>query len=214
MNEVPSEIDKAVGSFTMCVMPKDLSNLEIADQMIKLLERQIELQEEQNELVRENTQLLGDVLNSLDTLGNRPPTVVNVGAGGVHNEMPSTTSVQPILTEQKGPVPPPEPAALLQAMHGPAGVQPGEEASPDYDVFWPKSHAKPGWVRVSIKHPNKDSLAERVRRGCLCGKPIVVKEHNGDSFHTCEALTKKGSCNYRPAAYFDKLTFLTNVPSK
>ena len=183
--------------------------------MVELLERQIELAEEQNELIRENSQLLGDMLNSLETIFNRP-CVVNVASEGQHVEtlidIPHTTSVKNILTEQKGPVPQPDAEALMLAFYGTAGPNDADTEVPIFNVFWPKANARPGWVRVSIQHPNATSLNERVRQGCMCGKAIVLKEHNGDSFYTCEALTQKGSCVYRPAAYFDKFTFLTNLP--
>ncbi len=176
--------------------------------MVELLERQIELQEEQNELLRENSQLLGDVLNSLETLSNRPPAVVNVGSGGVHNDAPQTTSVKNILNEkvERGPVPKPDEKLMDEVLSG-------APDSSEISVFWPTGKANPGWVRVSVKHPSEESLRARIAKGCLCGQPIVLKEHNGESFYSCEALTKKGSCLYRPAAYFDKKnTFLVNLP--
>lgn len=183
--------------------------------MVELLERQVELLEEQNEAIRENSQLLGDVLNALETIGNRPPAVVNVGSGGTHVDTQidaAHTSVKNIINEGKkdhGPAPNPDPQLLAKAV----GDMPGGYA-PEVSHFWPKGKANPGWVRVSITHPSKESLTDRVAAGCLCGKPIVLKEHNGESFYSCEALTKKGSCPYRPAAYFDKFTFLVNLPPK
>ncbi len=195
----------------MWVMVKDLTNLEIADRMISLLERQIDLAEEQNDLVRENTQLLGDVLNSLDNLGNRP-MVVNVGPEGQPVDLPIDVTA---TTKKKNttPAPPPDSQLLDLATYGTIHVGHAELAKP-YEVshFWPSGKANPGWVRVSIKHATKESLNDRIDCGCLCGNAIVLKEHNGDSFYTCEALTRKGSCPYRPAAYFDKLTFLVNLP--
>ncbi len=185
--------------------------------MVELLERQVELQEEQNELLRENSQLLGDVLNSLETLSNQPPAIVNVGPGGQHIDTNidaphTTTSVKNILTEQKGPVPTPDQEALKQAVFG--GLDPLNASLVGWDIsfFWPKAKAPQGWLRASVKHADEASWKARVADGCLCGKPIVLKEHNGDTFYSCEALTQKGSCNYRPAAYADKLTFLTNLP--
>jgi len=181
--------------------------------MVELLERQIELQEEHNELLRENSQLLGDVLNSLETISNRPPAVVNVGSGGTHVDTKIDaphTSVKNIINEGKkdrGPAPHPDSKLLLKAMEGtPDGYM------PEVSFFWPTGKANPGWVRVSIKHQSEESLKARVACGCLCGQPIVLKEHNGEQFYSCEALTKKGSCPYRPAAYLDKLTFLLNLP--
>jgi hypothetical protein len=191
----------------MWAMVKDLSNLEIADRMISLLEKQVELQEESNELARENNQLLGDVLQSLDTLANRP-AVVNMAPGSTHID--TNVDVSTTKNVVKEPTPKPDAEALFKAMFGDAG--PDDEAPmPDFSVFWPKK-GPAGWVRVSIQHPSGDSLTERVRRGCLCGKPIVLKELNGGTFYTCEAVSLKGSCSYRPAAYFDKNTFLTNLP--
>jgi len=176
----------------------------MSNRMVELLERQIELFEEQNELVRENSQLLGDMLNSLEMIANRP-TVINNSASEI-------VSVKPLLTEQKGPVPSPDAEALMLAFYGAAGPDEKDIEVPSFDVFWPKKDAR-GWVRVSIKHPSKDSLSERVRRGCMCGKQIILKEVNGESFHTCEAVAQKGSsCSYRPAVNYDACTFLTNLP--
>lgn len=196
------EIRSSYGSFTMRSMD---------EKMVSLLERLIELQEESNEQQREVTQLLGELLNATDTVANRQPMIVN-------NALPvENTSVKNILNEgaQKGPVPPPDDMLLEKAIYG--TNDPSEQPVGTYydvDHFWPKGKANPGWVRVSIKHPSEASLVARLEKGCLCGKPIVLKTHNGESFHSCEALTQKGSCPYRPAAYFDKLTFLCNLPPK
>lgn len=174
--------------------------------MVKLLERQVELQEEQNELIRENSQLLSEVLDKLDMIANKE-AIVNV-APGATNLSASHTSVKNILIEgkkERGPAPMPEPTLLSKVLDGMEGVS-------EVSHFWPTGKANPGWVRVSVKHPCESSLQDRIAKGCLCGKPIILKEVNGDKFHSCEALTQKGSCPYRPAAYFDKLTFLVNLP--
>lgn len=166
--------------------------------------RIVELLEEQNELTRENNQLLGDVLNSLDNLGTRATIGSNDGL----------IPPPPNAKTSNDPAPKPDSAMLELAIYG-LDVVPVLELATLYETshFWPKPNKSPhGWVRVSIKHPSEESLQKRVDRGCLCGKPIVPKEHNGDFFLTCEALSQKGSCPYRPAAYFDKLTFLTNLP--
>lgn len=181
------------------------------EKMVSLLERLIELQEESNEQQREVTQLLGELLNATDAVANRQPAIVN-------NTLPvQNTSVRNILNEgaEKGPAPPPDEQLLDLAIHGTLEIN-DQTAGKYYEVdhFWPKGKANPGWVRVSIKHPNEESLRKRVGMGCLCGKAIVLKELNGDSFYSCEALTQKGSCPYRPAAYFDKLTFLCNLPPR
>jgi hypothetical protein len=175
--------------------------------MVTLLERLVELQEEANEQQREITQLLGELLNASDK-----PVVVNNLSSPVEN-----TSVKNILNEgaKTAPPPPPDEMLLDKAIHGTTEIN-ETTAGVYYDVdhFWPKGKANPGWVRVSIKHPDEESLSRRIAMGCLCGKPIVLKTHNGESFHSCEALTQKGSCPYRPAAYFDKRTFLCNLPPK
>ncbi len=174
--------------------------------MVKLLERQIELQEEQNELIRENTQLLGEMLDRLDVIASKE-SIVNV-APGATNLVANHTSVKNLLTEEKkerGPAPLPDSVALSKVLDG------MDEAT-EVSHFWPTGKANPGWVRVSVKHPNEESLHDRVAKGCLCGRSIILRENNGDKFYSCEALTQKGSCPYRPAAYFDKLTFLANLP--
>jgi len=174
--------------------------------MVKLLERQIELQEEQNDLIRENSQLLAEMLDKLDALANKE-TYVNVQSGGTHLTA-NHTSVKNILTEDKkerSPAPLPDTLLLTKMLEG-------MEGTPEVSHFWPPGRANPGWVRVSVKHPSDTSLQERVAKGCLCGRPIILRENNGDTFYSCEALTQKGSCPYRPAAYFDKLTFLCNLP--
>jgi len=184
--------------------------------MVKLLERQVELQEEQNELIRENSQLLAEVLSKLDTIANKE-TVINVGSGGT-NLAANHTSVKNILAEDKkdrGPAPEPDSMLLEKTIYG--TNDPNEiDFKTQFEVehFWPTGKANPGWVRASVKHPNEGSLHGRIAKGCLCGKPIVLKENNGDKFYSCEALTQRGSCPYRPAAYFDKLTFLANLPPK
>ncbi len=187
----------------MCVM---------SEKMVKLLEKQVELQEEQNELIRENTQLLGEVLNALDAIGNREPTVVNM-APGATNPTANHASVKPLLTEGKGPAPAPDQKLLDLMTYGtsdPAEMEIGTLF--ETECFWPKGKSNPGWVRVSVKHPSKESLEARVAKGCICRKRIVLKENNGESFYSCEGLTRLGSCPYRPAAYFDKMTFLMNLP--
>lgn len=187
---------------------------DMSEKMVRLLERQIELQEEQNELLRENSQLLGEVLSSLDAIGNKEPTVVNV-APGATNLTANHTSVKPLLTEgkERGAAPPPDQKKLDLMMFGTADTAEWEIGTPfEVDHFWPKGKSNPGWVRVSIKHPSEDSLRARVEKGCLCGKAIHLKEANGDAFYSCEGLTQRGGCPYRPAAYFDKLTFLMNLP--
>ncbi len=171
--------------------------------IIELLEKQNVSQEEQNELSREQNQLLGAVLDSLDTLANR-------------STITSSTDTNPIpnVSSGKGPVPMPDQKALDMVIFGTSDSN-EQEIGTLYEfngAFWPKTKAPPGWVRVSIKHPSEECLRSRIVKGCLCGRSIILKEHNGDSFYTCEALTQKGSCSYRPAAYFDKLTFLSNIP--
>ena len=167
------------------------------------MQKIIELLEEQNEILRENSQLLGDVLNSLDKLSNTQPVINN-----------TTTPINTPMIK-RGPAPSPNCEALAMAMYGRMDAE-IPETLPEIEVFWPKDSLKSkvpsDWVRVSIKHPSSDSLTTRVLRGCLCGRAIVLKEHDGGSFYTCEALALKGSCPHRPAAYFDKLTFLTNLP--
>lgn len=172
----------------MCAMSWDKSDVE---RMLSLLEDQVELAREQN-------QLLGELLGALDNLKDRP-TGPNV------------------LTEAavKPPVPEPDMERLTQAMFA-DGKSPDIRPDPaGFDVFWPKAKALPGWVRVSVKHPDSASLSARLQAGCLCGKAIILKEMpDGSSFYTCEALTQRGSCAYRPGAYFDKLTFVCNLPPK
>lgn len=178
--------------------------------MIKLLERQVELLEEQNELIRENSQLFGEVLDRLDTIANKE-TYVNVQPGAT-NLTANHTSVKNVLAE-RGRAPTPDATLLDEAITGVKNFDGSFSISHfEVDHFWPTGKANPGWVRVSIKHPDEVSLRARVEKGCLCGKPIVLKEANGDKFYSCEALTQRGSCPYRPAAYFDKLTFLCNLP--
>ena len=178
--------------------------------MVKLLERQLELQEEQNELIRENSQLLGEVLDRLDMIANKE-SIVNVAPGATN-----VTSVKNILNEEKkarGAAPLPDQKLLDLMTFGTSDKSEWEiGTSHEINHFWPTGKANPGWVRVSIVHPSESSLKDRITKGCLCGKPIVLKEHNGESFYSCEALTQKGSCPYRPAAYFDKKTFLMNLP--
>lgn len=174
----------------------------------------LSLLEEQNELVRENSQLLGEVLEKLDTIANKE-TYVNVQPGATHLTA-NHTEVKNLLTEDKkerGPVPKPDAVLFDEVITGHKNFD-GSYATSHFetDVFWPTGKANPGWVRVKVTHPSKESLSDRLEKGCLCGKPIVLKELNGDKFWSCEALTKKGSCPYRPAAYFDKLTFLCNLP--
>ncbi len=185
--------------------------------MVELLERQIELLEEQNELTRENSQLLGDVLNSLDNIGNRPgvPTFAITADEKALASIELSNYVPNVAEKKKdrGPVPRPDAKLLDLATYGTTDVGHAELAQPlEVSHFWPTGKANPGWVRVSVKHGNKESLDVRIARGCLCGSVIVLKKHNGDAFYTCEALTQKGSCPYRPAAYYDKLTFLANLP--
>lgn len=175
----------------------------------------LDLLSEQNELVRENNQLLGEMLGKLDTLVEKP-AYVNVQPGGTVIDATTRTSVKNILNEGKvdrGPAPQPDQKLLDLMTFGTDDISEWEIGTP-YEIshFWPTGKSNPGWVRVSIKHPSDSSLRDRIAKGCLCGRPIVLKEHNGESFYSCEALTQKGSCPYRPAAYFDKMTFLMNLP--
>ena len=169
------------------------------------------------ELLAENNQLLGEMLNKLDMLAEREPTVVNVAPGATNIDATSrTTSVKNILNEgkaEKGPAPLPDQGLLDQMTYGTKDSNEWDIGTP-YEIshFWPTGRANPGWVRVSIKHPSEQSLRDRIAKGCLCGRPIILKENNGDPFHTCEAVAQKATCPYRPAAYFDKQTFLMNLP--
>lgn len=163
------------------------------------LSRIVDLLETQNEILNEGNLLKGEILSALDELKNRSSTVNNFVSG----EPPA-----PIVTVAKLPDPDldyVDPTALSKAMDNLVGAE--------VSVFWPKTKTKKGWARVSIKHPNLESLTARVAKGCLCGKNIVIKKTDTSEFFTCEGVTK-GGCDYRPAVYGDKMTFLTNLPPK
>lgn len=163
------------------------------------LSRIVDLLEAQNELIGENNQLVGEMLNALDELKTRSVNVTN-------NVKMDGAAVAAAIEK----VPNPDldyvdPDALAKAMGGLVGAE--------VSVFWPKTKTRKGWARVSIKHPDLESLTQRTAKGCLCGKDIIVKKTDTGEFFTCEGVTK-GGCDYRPAVYGDKMTFLTNLPPK
>lgn len=167
------------------------------------LSRIVDLLETQNEILNEGNLLKGEILSALDELKNRSTTVNNFAGSSTSGEPPV-----PIVTVVKLPDPDldyVDPTALSKAMDNLVGAE--------VSVFWPKTKTKKGWARVSIKHPNLESLTARVAKGCLCGKNIVIKKTDTSEFFTCEGVTK-GGCDYRPAVYGDKMTFLTNLPPK
>jgi hypothetical protein len=162
------------------------------------LSRIVELLEAQNELISEGNLLKGEMLAALDELKNRSMTV--------NNFTPATSEASASVEK----VPNPDldyvdPTALNKAIDNLIGAE--------VSVFWPKTKTKKGWARVSIKHPNLESLTMRIAKGCLCGKSIITKKTDTSEFFTCEGVTK-GGCDYRPAVYADKMTFLTNLPPK
>jgi hypothetical protein len=159
----------------------------------------VELLEAQNELISEGNLLKGEMLNALDELRARGLSVTSDA---------KTESSQPVAPVEKVPNPDidyVDPDALAKAIDGLADAE--------VSVFWPKTKTRKGWARVSIKHPNLDSLTARTAKGCLCGKDIVIKKTDTGEFFTCEGVTK-GGCDYRPAVYGDKMTFLTNLPPR
>jgi hypothetical protein len=166
------------------------------------LSRIVDLLEAQNELISEGNLLTGEVLSALDELKNR--TIVTRGS-----ETAQVTETQAAVAPvEKLPNPDldyVDPGALSKAMDNLTDAE--------VSVFWPKTKTKKGWARVSIKHPNLESLTMRIAKGCLCGKSIVTKKTETSEFFTCEGVTK-GGCDYRPAVYADKMTFLTNLPPK
>lgn len=156
-----------------------------------------ELLETQNELLNESNILKGEMLSSLDEIKNRLST----------NDYDKPMSMPPQLAEV---IPNPDinyidSIALSKAIDNLDAAE--------VSVFWPKIKTKKGWARVSIKHPSLDSLTARIAKGCLCGKNIVIKKTENAEFFTCEGVIK-GRCDYRPAIYADKMTFLTNLPPK
>ena len=176
------------------------------------LSRIVELLEAQNELISEGNLLKGEMLNALDELKSRASTSNTVVMNGppidtVGVKLAAGMYGSPAPVEK---VPNPDidyvdPDALAKAIDGLADAE--------VSVFWPKTKTRKGWARVSIKHPNLDSLTARTAKGCLCGKDIIIKKTDTGEFFTCEGVTK-GGCDYRPAVYGDKLTFLTNLPPK
>lgn len=163
------------------------------------LSRIVDLLEAQNELIRENNQLVGEMLNSLDEMKSRS---VNVTNNLKMDGAAMAAAIEKIPNPDLDYV---DPDALAKAMGGLVGAE--------VSVFWPKTKTRKGWARVSIKHPDLESLTQRTAKGCLCGKDIIVKKTDTGEFFTCEGVTK-GGCDYRPAVYGDKLTFLTNLPPK
>lgn len=161
------------------------------------LSRIVDLLEAQNELLSEGNLLKGEMLTALDELKNRSI---------VTNNVTSISKPEPIAEKLPDPdLDYVDPTALSKAIDNLVGAE--------VDVFWPKTKTKKGWARVSIKHPNLESLTMRIAKGCLCGKSIITKKTDTSEFFTCEGVTK-GGCDYRPAVYADKMTFLTNVPPK
>jgi len=161
------------------------------------LSRIVDLLEAQNELLSEGNLLKGEMLTALDELKNRSI---------VTNNVTSISKPEPIAEKLPDPdLDYVDPTALSKAIDNLVGAE--------VDVFWPKTKTKKGWARVSIKHPNLESLTMRIAKGCLCGKSIITKKTDTSEFFTCEGVTK-GRCDYRPAVYADKMTFLTNVPPK
>lgn len=173
--------------------------------------RIVELLESQNELISEGNLLQGEILSALDEVKNR----LGGGVGITFSGPPIDTTGAKVAaglygSPQVEKLPDPDlgyvdPTALSKAMDSLADAE--------VNVFWPKTKARKGWARVSIKHPNLESLTARVAKGCLCGKDIVIKKTETGEFFTCEGVTK-GGCDYRPAVYGDKMTFLTNLPPK
>ena len=177
------------------------------------LSRIVDLLEAQYELLSESNLLTGEVLSALDELKNR------TNASNIMNIVPSIDTVDVKLAAGAGlygsstPVEKPpnpdidyvDPISLSKAMDNLTDAE--------VSVFWPKTKTKKGWARVSIKHPNLESLTLRIAKGCLCGKSIITKKTDTSEFFTCEGVTK-GGCDYRPAVYADKMTFLTNIPPK
>lgn len=175
------------------------------------LSRIVDLLEAQNELLSEGNLLTGEVLSALDELKNRANTnnVVNIGpAIDTVDAKLAAGLYGPSAPVEKLPNPDldyVDPTALSKAMDNLVGAE--------VSVFWPKTKTKKGWARVSIKHPDLESLTTRIAKGCLCGKSIITKKTDTSEFFTCEGVTK-GGCDYRPAVYGDKMTFLTNLPPK
>jgi len=172
--------------------------------------RIVELLESQNELISEGNLLQGEILTALDEVKNRLGGTSIVFSGPPIDTTGVKVAAGLYASPQAEKLPDPDldyvdPGALSKAMDSLVGA--------DVNVFWPKTKARKGWARVSIKHPNLESLTARVAKGCLCGKDIVIKKTETGEFFTCEGVTK-GGCDYRPAVYGDKMTFLTNLPPK
>lgn len=155
------------------------------------------LLEEQNELLREHVQLTGELINVVekrfDSRLESPNSAILLQSKA------ATTRPNPTLS----PCPSPDPIELEKALSG---------SLQEYDVFWPKAKAPPSWVRVSVKHSDLNSLSTRIAQGCLCGKAIVLRKNNESEFFSCEGITQRGSCNYRPAVQVDNLAFVINLP--
>ncbi len=163
------------------------------------LSRIVELLEAQNELISEGNLLKGEMLNALDELKTRNVSVTNnVKMDGAAVAVAIEKAPNPDIDYV-------DPDALSKAIDGLADAE--------VSVFWPKTKTRKGWARVSIKHPTLASLPARTAKGCLCGKDIVIKKTDTGEFFTCEGGTK-GGCDYRPAVYGDKITFLTNLPPR
>lgn len=175
------------------------------------LSRIVELLEAQNELISEGNLLKGEMLNALDELKAKTTSSVITMSGppidtvGVKLAAGMYGSAAPVEKVPNPDLDYVDPDALAKAMGGLVGAE--------VSVFWPKTKTRKGWARISIKHPDLESLTQRTAKGCLCGKDIIVKKTDTGEFFTCEGVTK-GGCDYRPAVYGDKLTFLTNLPPK
>lgn len=152
----------------------------------------LDVLEEHRELLQEHGQLLGEILSLLDDIRNAK----------------EQSSVRMPITEA---VAPPDADYVDSTMLSKAI---GDAKNTEISIFWPKAKAPKGWARVSVQHTDLLSLNKRISKGCLCGKAIVTRKFNDDEFLSCEGVVQKGGCDYRPAVYFDKLTFLTNLPPK
>ena len=154
--------------------------------------------EEQNELKREGNQLLGEVLTALDGVKQKMSSgVVNVSNSSTGFKHSSSQSMPEFEASDVDPV------ALAKII--------GSLESAEVKVIKPAGKAKPGWLRVIVKHPDLGTLTQRVSKGCACGKQIITKEKDGTEFFTCEGVTK-GGCDYRPRVDAEGLQFLSNAP--
>lgn len=169
----------------------------------ELLTKLVELLENQNEILNESNILKGEILHALDELKN--------GILNSYSKVHTNTTFVPNIDDSS--TINPDLDYVDQEELSKAFGELLETEVQQISVFWPKNKksTRRGWARVSIKHPNLKSLKKRISCGCLCGNQIVIKKlDNSDEFFTCANATS--GCPYRPAAYLDQLTFLTNLP--